>query len=157
MTDADRIADDERNKDAAFWKQVNLQRLATPSHDIACRAIVQLKQALAAKEAVIAQVELDKVLAQAVAAELSFALGVAYTACKENGATITEELERTIVAALNNECGKALLSQRDTLHTALQKLINAVDDSHPEDLPAEIFAAARKAQAALHHAGGEHE
>ena len=48
------------------------------------------------------------------------------------------------------------LAERDTriarveeLEKELQRLINAVDDEYAEDLPAEIFAAARQAQQAL--------
>ena len=73
----------------------------------------QLEHALAAKEA--------------ACAELSFALGVAYAACKENSVTISEDCERTVVAALNNECGKALLSQRDTLQAELAQAKYALD------------------------------
>ena len=47
--------------------------------------------------------------AEAGCAELSFALGVAYAAAKENGATLSEDCEQTICNALNNTMGQRFL------------------------------------------------
>ena len=56
----------------------------------------------------IQPIKAERDRAQAACAELSFALGVAYAATKENGVTLTEDCEQTIINAMNNELGQHL-------------------------------------------------
>ena len=124
------MMDETRQRAEAFWKEINGLAPDFPvSLNVENREIDAIEKALG-KYYDAATARADR--AEAACAELSFALGIAYAACKENGVTITEDCERTIVAALNNEAGKALLSQRDTLQAELALSNGALENANKE-------------------------